>query len=162
MATKQQFRERFSNIKVYVESQSKSKSIQEQLFKADFEWGEIGKEVSYLALPFIYTDDRYIHCTCDMEIFEQGEKTEVKAADILNVEIIEDKKPKCDFKPYDKVLVRNYKTDKWKASFFSHIEYEGDYADKPLFVCVGEEWWQCIPYEGNEHLLGTTNEPKED
>lgn len=27
------------------------------------------------------------------------------------------------------------------------------------FICVGFEWKYCIPYEGNERLLGTTQNP---
>ena len=34
-------------------------------------------------------------------------------------------------------------------------------SDRP-YVCIGtegiNEYKQCIPYNGNEHLLGTTNE----
>lgn len=57
------------------------------------------------------------------------------------------------FKPFDKVLVRDRDTDEWECSLFSHIDEEG------LCYCVSVWWFQCIPYEGNEHLLGTTNDP---
>ena len=56
------------------------------------------------------------------------------------------------FKPFEKVLVRDSYEDKWRASFFSHIR-EG-YAK---YVTTDLVWKFCIPYEGNEHLLGTTN-----
>ena len=56
------------------------------------------------------------------------------------------------FKPFEKVLVRDSYEDKWRASFFSNIR-EG-YAK---YVTTGLVWKFCIPYEGNEHLLGTTN-----
>lgn len=56
------------------------------------------------------------------------------------------------FKPFEKVLVRDSYEDEWRASFFSHIR-EG-YAK---YVTTGFVWKFCIPYEGNEHLLGTTN-----
>ena len=56
------------------------------------------------------------------------------------------------FKPFEKVLVRDSFDDVWRASFFSHIkENDGRY----VTTCV--TWKFCIPYEGNEHLLGTTN-----
>ena len=65
---------------------------------------------------------------------------------------IVDLKPKVEFKPFDKVLVRNYNTEKWGVSFFGYKE-ESDY------VCTDYcSWSQCIPYEGNEHLLGTTKD----
>lgn len=59
------------------------------------------------------------------------------------------------FKPFEKVLVRDWDNDVWRASFFSHTrETLGRYAT------AGLVWKQCIPYEGNEHFLGTKDSPK--
>lgn len=58
------------------------------------------------------------------------------------------------FKPFDKVLVRDRDTDEWECNLFSRIDEEG------LYYCVSSWWMQCIPYEGNEHLLGTSNKPE--
>ena len=59
-------------------------------------------------------------------------------------------------KAYDKVLVRDSNEREWSADLFSHI------LDRPLggyaFCCVGDNPKQCIPYEGNEYLLGTCDE----
>ena len=59
-------------------------------------------------------------------------------------------------KAYDKVLVRDTNEQVWVADLFSHV------FDRPLggytFACVGHYPNQCIPYEGNEHLLGTNND----
>lgn len=61
-----------------------------------------------------------------------------------------DQKQETELKPFDKVLVRNNDDDEWVCDIFSHIdEYD-------FYYCVGTRWEQCIPYEGNEHLLGTT------
>ena len=58
-------------------------------------------------------------------------------------------------KPFDKVLVRIFHKEEWKADFFSH--YTND-ADHP-FVTVGKHaLCYCIPYENNEHLLGKTDD----
>lgn len=59
------------------------------------------------------------------------------------------------FKPFDKVLVRNYDSARWKSDLFSYADIENR-----IYVCVGLSWRQCIPYEGNENLLGTTNKPE--
>lgn len=56
------------------------------------------------------------------------------------------------FKPFEKVLVRDSYDDMWRASFFSHIK-----EDNGRYVTTCFTWKFCIPYEGNEHLLGTTN-----
>lgn len=69
---------------------------------------------------------------------------------------IVDLKLKCKFKPFDKVLGRNEKDDVWEAELFSHYREESQYP----FRCIGFARKYCIPYEGNEHLLGTTNNPK--
>ena len=68
---------------------------------------------------------------------------------------IVDVKPKWTPKPFDKVLVRDSKSSKWRANLFSHKNI-----DEPYY-CVYASWNYCIPYEGNEHLLGTTKNVKE-
>ena len=76
---------------------------------------------------------------------------EGKAWDAEKKEIVDIKK-EHQFKPFEKVLVRDSFNDVWRASFFSHIK-END--RRYVTTCV--TWKFCIPYEGNEHLLGTTN-----
>lgn len=58
------------------------------------------------------------------------------------------------FKPFDKVLVRDEDDAEWVCDIFSHID------ENDLYYCVGTRWLQCIAYNGNEHLLGTTNKPE--
>lgn len=61
---------------------------------------------------------------------------------------------KHQFKPFDKVLVRDGDSDIWDCNIFNRIDEDGEYQ------CIDYEYWeQCIPYEGNEHLLGTKNKP---
>ena len=54
-------------------------------------------------------------------------------------------------KPFDKVLVRDFDNETWEINFFSRL------LDGKHFKCLDLSYVQCIPYEGNEHLLGTTN-----
>ena len=66
-----------------------------------------------------------------------------------------------NFKPFDKVLVRDYNEQPWKCGIFS--DYIND-EEKYKYRCVGTAYAQCIPYnEQTAHLLGTTNkyEPEE-
>lgn len=75
-----------------------------------------------------------------------------KAWDAEKKQIV-DLKPKVDeLKPFDKVLVRDSESDKWRANLFGYIDKDGYYH------CVYVNWAYCIPYEGNEHLLGTTKD----
>lgn len=51
-----------------------------------------------------------------------------------------------------RVLVRDTDTDAWKGAFYSH------YKSKKFYTIGGSYYYQCIPYEGNEHLLDTTTD----
>lgn len=75
---------------------------------------------------------------------------------------IVDLKPKCEFKAFDKVLCRNSKDDTWEADFFARLtRKEIDYTQSGKYLCVGDLWMYCIPYnEETAHLLGTTDEWK--
>lgn len=64
---------------------------------------------------------------------------------------------KHEFKPKEWVLVRNDDVEKWKLDIFSHFV---DGVSFP-YICVGSYYDECIPYEGNEGLLGTTDAPEE-
>ena len=67
---------------------------------------------------------------------------------------VNDQKPKIELKPFDKVLVRDSNYGKWECDIFNHI-------DNGIYICFRSYWYQCIPYEGNEHLLGTKNKPEQ-
>lgn len=77
---------------------------------------------------------------------------------------IEPVKVKCPFKPFDKVLVRNYDTDEWLPGFFYRFEKDWNhpYHIMNLHHLTDYAYLYCIPYEGNEHLLGTTDPYKEE
>lgn len=65
------------------------------------------------------------------------------------------KEPEHEFKPFDHVLVRDDDEQHWICDFFSNVE------EDRTFCCVGGTWHQCIPYEGNEHLVGKQATPEE-
>ena len=84
------------------------------------------------------------------QLFDALEK-EGKAWDAEKKQIV-DLKPKVELKPFDKVLVRDFSRDKWSISFFS-------FKKEDRYVCINYcSWNQCIPYIGNESLLGTTKD----
>ena len=55
-----------------------------------------------------------------------------------------------------KVLVRDSNREKWQSNFWGF--YDSEHAMNYPYECCGASFAQCIPYEGNEHLLGTTND----
>lgn len=71
------------------------------------------------------------------------------------------KKDKFDPKslqPFDKVLVRDDESCKWRVNFYSH---EGESMAYP-FRCIGKTYTYCIPYNDvTKHLVGTKEEAPE-
>ena len=71
-----------------------------------------------------------------------------------NWELIPDKFDVTTLKPFDKVLARCSSLEKWRIQFFEKF----DKTCKFPFICMGyNKYKQCIPYEGNEHLLDTAD-----
>lgn len=69
---------------------------------------------------------------------------------------IVDLKSKVELKPFDKVLVRDGKDEIWEPAFF--FRYLSQFSGYN-YQTVGGEWRvYCIPYIGNESLLGTTKD----
>lgn len=61
------------------------------------------------------------------------------------------KEKKCDFKPFDQVLVRASNLGNWNLHLFARVREE-----EYKYECLGGlRYKECIPYQGNEHLLGT-------
>ena len=92
------------------------------------------------------------------QLFSALEK-EGKAWDSDKKAIV-DLNPKCEFKAFDKVLCRNSKDDTWEADFFARLtRKEIDYTQSGKYLCVGDLWMYCIPYnEETAHLLGTADD----
>lgn len=63
-------------------------------------------------------------------------------------ELVPNKFDITTLKPFDKVLVRDFDNTPWEIEFFSRL------LDGKHFKCFELSYVQCIPYEGNEYLLG--------
>ena len=87
------------------------------------------------------------------KLFSALEK-EGKAWDSEKKQIV-DLKPKCEFKPFDKVVVRCSEADRWSIDFFSYKVHNG-------YICTGDAWFgYCLPYnDETAHLLGTADDWK--
>lgn len=86
-----------------------------------------------------------------MYVREDGHATNCR--DILGLEVPEEA-PKHKFKPFDKVLGKS-NSGEWVPDMYSRMTSVGRY------ICLGGIYEQIIPYEGNQELVGTCNEPKE-
>lgn len=79
--------------------------------------------------------------------------------DLEDWELVQNKFDITTLKPFEsRVLVRHNKDNKWCGSFFSHIDGNLHSHCYKYVTIAGKSYPMCIPYEKNEHLLGTTND----
>ena len=81
----------------------------------------------------------------------------VRIEDQDNWELVPNKFDITTLKPFEsKVLVRDGLSSKWLPAIWGF--YNEDGCDYHYEVVGGNSFSYCIPYEGNEHLRGTTND----
>ena len=78
---------------------------------------------------------------------------------------IEDLPKKCEYKPMDWCLMKDYCDNRWSLcqfGFYLSKEDSVEGADYYPYCAVGGQWFhECIPYnDSTKHLLGTTDEWK--
>lgn len=120
----------------------------------------ISLDLSSLTLSMGYRTCFFKKDLCKLRLATDSEKKQLfsalekegKAWDAEKKQIVDIKK-EHQFKPFEKVLVRDSYNDMWRASFFSHIK-----EDDGRYVTTGLTWKFCIPYIGNESLVGTTKD----
>lgn len=127
------------NKKVFTDG--RNKEILEKVFAMGNVWSSGGQEIGLLDMPFYFFDaEGYIGYASSYGYFINHNSEKITAQEILDMEVVH------EFKPFDKVLVRDSDTDIWKADLFSHISETG------IFICVGNQWIKCIPF--NEDKVG--------
>lgn len=121
-----------------------SEAAQKKAFALGYHWSSNCKEPLELkAENLIFGEKGYIAYTPSYH-FEEMAESPITAADFLALESAQ------EFEPFQKVLVRNTDQQAWNADLFSHMSN-----DEPgIYITVSAARKQCIPYEGNEHLLG--------
>lgn len=71
-------------------------------------------------------------------------------------ELVPDKFDINTLKPFDRVLVRLTNNCVWMPKFFSR--YDSEMKCYSFIITDNLGYTQCIPYEGNEHLAGKTDD----
>lgn len=120
----------------------------------------ISMDLSSLTLSIAYRTSFFKKDLCKLRLATEEEKQQLfdalekegKAWDAEKKQIV-DLKLKWTPKPFDKVVVRCGKADKWSIDFFSYKVSNG-------YICTGDAWFgYCLPYnEETAHLLGTTDD----
>jgi hypothetical protein len=139
-----------------------SEAIQRHAFELGYEWGGYGKKEILTNMSYLFFNK-----DCDITHVVKGEKryfeerygTLISATDFLALtpEDVKDAPKEPEPKPFDRVLVRNSSIEEWHIDLFErYCGEKAPYAN----TCMSSSWKHCIPHEGNEHLLGTTEEPK--
>ena len=112
-----------------------------------------------------FGESSYISTLCELSTESEKQKLiealkasrEPKAKEYLKRFFGIEQKQEYEFKPFDKVLVRQCTEDKWEAMIFSN------YTDKiHKYRCCGMNYMHCIPYnDQTAHLLGTNKDWEE-
>ena len=123
-----------------------SEAVQKKAFELGYEWINNGNK--------IFPDRKYF------TLFQDGGMAqELSAGESITVDnffSLTSAKDEPIFKPFDKVLVRSGTSEFWHISFFDSMNDNAKFGYK--YICVeGHLYRYCIPYEGNEHLLSTTD-----
>ena len=134
-----------------------SEAVQKKAFELGYPGWISGRKPMYTECPFLYIENSHMLKDEDghKSTFDSVKNTEISAADFLALtpEDVQDKPKEPEFKPFDRVLVRDDCDEEWHIAFFEGMNKD---KDEPFhYLCLGSYWRHCIPYEGNEHLLGT-------
>ena len=147
--------EDLKNTKIYLPNEDDRVRFQKKVFNLGVRWRYSSSfKVNNLDCRFLYID-KCLRLTTDSQNnpmwFIEKKHTRIFLDEVLS---IEEPKKKCEFKPFDKVLVRDYiDIGKWIPRLFA--EYDGDARYGKYETTDGNCYNFCIPYEGNEHLVGT-------
>lgn len=147
-----------------------NEAIQCHAFELGCLWfGVPEKRAIHKGAAYIFTNkDSSLTMRMDSDVswFNSHTNTLISAADFLALtpedvqdapEDVQDKPKEPEFKPFQKVLVRDYDSDVWSAHIYSHRDENLTFIHRTV---GGVGYHHCIPYEGNEHLLGTKEESK--
>ena len=119
----------------------------------------ISLDLSSLTLSMGYRTCFFKKDLCKLRLATDSEKKQLfsaleKEGKVWDAEkkMIVNLKPKVELKPFDKVVVRCSKADKWSIDFFSYKVSNG-------YICTGDALFgYCLPYnEETAKLVGTTN-----
>ena len=140
-----------------------------KLFKAlednGYRWNPETKILEQLIVPKFKVGDKVVKKGCSIPVLiseindgnyysiTENSIGSFKIKEQDNWELVPNKFDITTLKPFDKVLVRDNNTSIWVNAFFGF--YDIVITKNYPFLASGINWTQCIPYEGNEHLLGT-------
>lgn len=158
LATEEEKQKLFDAIKSHGYKWNEETKTLEKLVKPKFKVGDRIKSIissSYYTVVDIKNDQYFIKSDTDKYPYQ------VPFSNEINYKLVPNKFDINTLVPFEsKVLVRDSTCSIWRPSIFGYID-KSDCGPGHYYVLGGICWRYCIPYEGNEHLLGTTNECNE-
>lgn len=126
------------------------------------DYTEFNTTINFYVDDASYSEEEICYTNCFVKASDEERATFIANAEkhykgkynpeTLQVEPV---KLECPFnlKPFDKVLVRDDPNQKWTVNMFSYYNREDN--DYP-YICVGNHYCHCLPYnEQTAHLVGT-------
>lgn len=150
LATEEEKQKLFQAIRENGYNWNKETKTLEKLVKPAF---KVGDRIKYRSGEIIY---RIVKITEDSYILDNLCSIPISIEHMYN--LVPNKFDINTLKPFDKVLVRHNKDNKWCGSFFSHIDGNFHSHCYKYVTVAGKSYPMCIPYEGNERLRGTTDD----
>jgi hypothetical protein len=136
-----------------------SEAVQKKAFELGYPGWSSGRQPMHTNCPFLYIENgRMLKDEVRFrDTFNRYKNTLISPADFLALtpEDVRDAPKEPEFKPFDRVLVRDALDGRWSIDFFSGYRTG---QEKYPYLCYSTFYRYCIPYEGNEHLLGTTED----
>ena len=131
----------------------KTKTL-EKLIEPKFKVGDRIKDKNNRVWFVVQVSDKHF----DISSVPNAEGYFVPIEDQDDYELVPNKFDISTLKPFDKVLVRDRDGEWWKPRFFGYlIDSSSKYYGK--FVTIDDkQWLHCIPFEGNEQLVKTSND----
>ena len=144
--------EDLKNTKIYLKTEDESVQFQEKVFKLGIEWIEGGNVVDSSYNFYHISQQLKLSCyyTTTSLHFIDIRKKQIFLEDVLSI--------KESVPVGAPVLVRDEDNQIWKHNIFGGLNKDPNLSSKYLYICTGSVYTQCVPYEGNEHLLGTSNQ----
>ena len=142
--------EDLKNTKIYLKTEDESVQFQEKVFKLGVEWIEGGNVVDSSCNFFHISHELELYCCCYYTThlyFIDMRKKQIFLEDVLAIE------EPVSLITGIPVLVRDRYDKEWEYDVLGRIR-----SGECKYKCVGGTFYQCVPYEGNEHLLGTRNQ----
>ena len=148
-ATEEEKQKLFDAIKANGYKWNEETKTLEKLIKPKF---KVGDKIKRKGLDNIYSIE-ITAVTPTIYTFKGGGFQYIENTD-KNYELSPNKFDITTLKPFDKVLYRQRNGNTWLAQLYSN--YAENVNKHILLGCIVAN--HCIPYEDNEHLLGTTND----